>query len=61
MNRNVGTVDRTIRIVAGLALLALTVTGPRTMWGLVGLVPLVTAFVGWCPAYTLFGIRTCRN
>ena len=61
MNRNVGSLDRTIRIIAGLALLSLTVIGPRSLWGLVGIVPLVTALVGWCPAYTLLGVRTCKT
>jgi len=59
MQTNVGTVDRVLRIIAGLALLSLVFVGPKTMWGLVGLVPLLTAFVGFCPAYTLLGIRTC--
>ncbi|MFZ4807302.1 MAG: YgaP family membrane protein [Hyphomicrobiaceae bacterium] len=59
MQANVGTVDRALRIIAGLALLSLVFVGPKTMWGLVGVVPLLTAFVGFCPAYTLLGIRTC--
>lgn len=58
--KNVGTVDRAIRIVAGLVLLSLVFFGPQTLWGLIGIVPLLTALIGWCPAYTLFGIRTCR-
>jgi len=61
MNKNVGSIDRAIRVVAGLVLLSLTVVGPKTMWGLIGIVPLVTALASWCPAYTLLGIRTCRT
>jgi hypothetical protein len=61
MNKNVGSLDRTLRIVAGLVLLSLTVIGPKTPWGLIGIVPLVTALIGWCPAYTLLGIRTCKT
>jgi hypothetical protein len=61
MNKNVGSVDRALRVVAGLVLLSLTVIGPKTLWGLIGIVPLLTALVGWCPAYTLLGIRTCRT
>ena len=57
--RNEGTLDRTIRVVAGLAVLSLTVVGPGSLWGLVGLVPLVTGLVGFCPLYTVLGIRTC--
>ena len=56
--RNVGSVDRALRIVLGLALLALVVVGPKTLWGLVGLVPLLTGAVGSCPAYTLLGLKT---
>lgn len=61
MNKNVGSLDRGLRILAGLVLLSLTVIGPKTLWGLVGIVPLLTALAGWCPAYTLFGIRTCKT
>ena len=58
--KNIGTIDRNIRILAGLILLALVFVGPQTPWGWIGLVPLVTALMGWCPAYTLFGIKTCK-
>lgn len=61
MLKNVGTVDRVIRIVAGVVLLSLVFVGPQTPWGWIGVVPLVTALVGWCPAYTLFGIKTCKT
>jgi hypothetical protein len=56
---NEGTLDRAIRVVAGLAILSLTVFGPHTLWGLVGAVPLLTGLVGFCPLYRLLGIRTC--
>ncbi len=59
--KNVGTVDRIVRIVAGLALIALVFVGPKTPWGWIGVVPLVTALIGWCPAYSLFGIKTCKE
>lgn len=61
MTRNVGSVDRVVRFVAGLAILSLVFVGPRTLWGLVGLVPLLTAVMGWCPPYAIFGINTCRS
>lgn len=51
--------DRGIRIVLGLGLLSLTVIGPQTMWGLVGLVPLATGSLGMCPLYSIVGISTC--
>jgi hypothetical protein len=56
---NEGTVDRSIRVVVGLAVLSLTVVGPHSLWGLAGLVPLATGIFGYCPAYTVLGIRTC--
>ena len=59
--QNVGTVDRVLRIVAGVILLSLVFVGPQTPWGWIGVVPLVTALVGWCPAYTLLGIKTCKT
>lgn len=61
MDRNVGSVDRAVRVVAGLVLVGLAVTGPKIVWGWLGLIPLVTAIVGFCPAYTLFGIGTDRR
>jgi hypothetical protein len=57
--RNEGTLDRVIRVVLGLALLALVFVGPHTWLGLVGVVPLLTGVVGFCPLYRLVGIRTC--
>ena len=50
-----------IRIVLGIVLLSLVFVGPQTPWGWIGVVPLLTALVGWCPAYTLFGIKTCKT
>jgi len=55
---NEATIDRGVRGVLGLGLLSLTLVGPRTPWGLVGLVPLATGAVGFCPLYRLLGIRT---
>jgi O-antigen ligase len=59
MKKNMGTLDRGLRVAAGLALVALAATGTVGVWGWIGVVPLVTAAIGWCPAYTLLGIRTC--
>jgi hypothetical protein len=58
MEANIGRTDRIIRIVVGLLLLSLVFIGPQTLWGLVGLIPLVTAFVNFCPAYKLLGMDT---
>ncbi len=56
---NEGTVDRVVRVVVGLALLSLTIAGPKSLWGLVGLVPLATGLMGFCPLYRLVGLNTC--
>lgn len=61
MSKNLGNVDRVIRIIVGLVLLALTVVGPRTMWGWIGLVPIVTALFGYCPLYKVLGISTVER
>ncbi len=60
MCNNVGTVDRILRLIVGIILVALVFVGPQTPWGWFGLIPIATALVGWCPAYRLIGIRTCR-
>ncbi|WP_297371751.1 DUF2892 domain-containing protein [Acidocella sp.] len=59
MKANVGTIDRVLRVIVGLVLLSLVFVGPKTMWGLIGLVPLGTAAIGFCPAYLPFGLNTC--
>lgn len=59
MNTNEGMIDRGIRIVLGLALIALAVTGRWSPWGYVGIIPLVTGLVGFCGLYQLLGIKTC--
>ena len=56
---NEGTLDRAARVILGLGLLSLTVIGPQTWLGLLGLLPLTTGLAGNCPAYTLLGISTC--
>ncbi|MCW2245003.1 hypothetical protein M2352_000594 [Azospirillum fermentarium] len=57
--QNVGGVDRALRAVVGLVLIALVFVGPQTPWGWIGLVPLLTAVIGFCPAYLPFGLKTC--
>lgn len=56
---NVGTLDRIARILAGLALLALTLTGTIGVWGWIGVVPLATGLLSTCPLYTVLGFNTC--
>ena len=59
MKSNVGGIDRIVRIAAGLALLGLTLNGNIGAWGWLGIVPLATGAIGWCPPYAIFGITTC--
>ena len=59
MTANVGGIDRILRIVVGLALISLVFVGPQTPWGWIGIIPLATALIGWCPAYVPFGISSC--
>ncbi len=56
---NVGTIDRALRVVLGLALIALTLTGTIGAWGWIGVVPLLTAAIGNCPLYSVLGLSTC--
>jgi hypothetical protein len=56
--RNEGTVDRVLRVALGLGLIAIVFVGPRTPWGWIGVVPLITGLLGSCPAYTLLGLGT---
>lgn len=60
MNQNVGNVERTIRILAGIAILSLAFIGPKSPWAYLGAVPLVTGLIGWCPPYAILGISTCK-
>ncbi len=59
MKTNEGGLDRVLRVVAGLVLLGLTLSGSIGMWGWIGIVPLATGALGMCPLYTLLGVNTC--
>ena len=59
MKLNEGTIDRVIRVIAGLALIALAATGTVGMWGWIGIMPLLTGTIGFCPGYAIFGVSTC--
>jgi hypothetical protein len=61
MTKNMGMVDRAVRAVVGVVLVALAATGTIGVWGWIGVVPLATAAIGWCPAYLPFGISTCPS
>ena len=59
MTTNEGTLDRALRVSAGLLLLILAYNGTIGMWGWIGVVPLLTGAIGWCPLYTTLGLNTC--
>ena len=59
MKPNIGTIDRALRVMAGIVLISLVFVGPQTPFGWIGVVPLLTGLVGWCPVYTLLGLNTC--
>ena len=61
MKTNLGGIDRSLRIIAGVALIAATVAGTIGLWGWIGVVPLVTGAAGWCPLYRLLGLNSCSS
>lgn len=61
MKFNEGTIDRAVRVIAGLALIGLAATGTVGVWGYIGVLLLLTGAVGFCPGYAIFGMNTCSN
>ncbi|TFH74966.1 DUF2892 domain-containing protein [Gammaproteobacteria bacterium LSUCC0112] len=61
MKANVGVVDKSVRIVAGALLIALTLMGTIGVWGWIGIVPLVTGLMNFCPLYSVLGVNTCKK
>ena len=61
MKKNVGSVERAIRVIAGIAIVSLAFVGPHSPWAYFGIIPLATGLFGWCPAYALLGVSTCRK
>ena len=61
MKCNVGGMDRALRIIIGLVLMGLAFTGTVGNWGYIGVIPLLTGLFGFCGAYTLFGINSCKT
>ena len=57
--KNEGMVDRGIRVILGVVLISLVFVGPQSPWGWVGLVPLITGIIGFCPLYKIVGLNTC--
>ena len=60
MKPNIGKVERIVRVVVGIGVLSLAFVGPRAAWAYLGILPLVTGLVGWCPPYALLGISTVK-
>lgn len=56
---NEGTLDRVLRAILGIGLISIVFVGPQTPWGWLGVIPLATSLMGWCPLYALLGINTC--
>jgi len=60
MKKNIHSVERIIRIVAGIALVSMAFVGPANPWFFLGAIPLLTGLLGWCPPYQILGINTCE-
>ncbi|PUE06675.1 hypothetical protein B9Z51_12020 [Limnohabitans sp. T6-5] len=61
MNQNIGGIERIVRVLVGLVMVGLTLAGQIGVWGWLGLVPMATGLIGWCPPYSLIGINTCKT
>ncbi len=61
MKTNIHPIERGVRIVLGIVILSLIFVGPKSLWGLIGIVPILTGLTGWCPPYQLLGISTCKK
>ena len=61
MEKNIGSVDKTLRILVGLVLVALVFVGPQTLWGWMGVPVILIAVFGWCPLYKVLGISSCKK
>lgn len=61
MKKNIGGTERIIRVVVGLAIVSLAFIGPASPWAFLGLIPVLTGLIGWCPPYALLGINTCKK
>lgn len=59
MKKNIHSIERVVRIIVGLVLVSMAFVGPANPWFFLGLIPLATGLVGWCPPYALLGISTC--
>lgn len=60
MKKNIHPIERIIRVLAGIILISMAFLGPKNMWFLLGIVPLLTGLIGWCPPYAMLGLSTCK-
>jgi len=58
---NIGGYERVIRVIAGAGIVSMAFIGPQSPWAYLGLVPLLTGLIGWCPPYAIFGVNTCSS
>ncbi len=61
MKKNIHNIERIVRIIIGLVILSLVFIGPKSLWGLIGIMPIFTGVTGWCPPYQVLGISTCKK
>ena len=61
MKVNEGSIERALRVVVGIVLIAMVFVGPQTVWGWIGVMPLITGAIGICPLYSVLGINTCPS
>jgi len=61
MKQNIHNIERVVRVVIGAAIVSLVFVGPQSPWGWLGLVPIATGLLGWCPPYAMLGISTCKK
>jgi len=61
MKKNIHSIERIVRIIIGLVILSLIFVGPKSLWGLIGIMPIFTGVTGWCPPYQVLGISTCKK
>jgi hypothetical protein len=61
MKKNIGSTERFIRVIAGLGITSMAFVGPHSPWAFLGIIPLLTGLMAWCPPYALLGISTCKK
>jgi len=61
MKQNIHNVERVVRVIVGMVITSLVFIGPQSAWGWLGLIPVATGIIGWCPPYALFGFSTRKT